>query len=395
MREMLLGLLPWDVFLERYWGRAFYRSSSQALLGMKLFGLQDFVEILAFLRPCEGRIRLVQDGNEEWKGDFRQEQVFALVTHALSQAMTVCLERLDLFWPPVIKLCGMLATELSCPVHANAYLTPAGALGLRPHYDTHDVFVLQLEGEKDWSLGQIEYLLPTERISDGVVAEMHAQRQLRVHPGDVLYVPRGMAHSAQSAANYSLHLTISCIPYTYGDEIRDLMDSAARQIPALRSSIAPSMEPAAMRRAQIASLISQVARLVETGAPQPLHRPRTSQTQGCYRFEDAFEQFRASLDIAGISSVSTFSLNQPEDIVLVREGNEAWVLRGGTRSMLVEEELLPVMRSIITMSGAFSFRDLPSEWNQQHAIRAIVRLLRSSFLRMLHEPMKDGIAEQG
>lgn len=383
MLQMFLGSLPWDTFLEEYWGQKFFQSSSPALLERQLFGLQDFVKIVAFLRPCDGRVRLVQDGDEGWKGDFRQEHVFPLLTNALSRGMTVGLERLDLFWPPVVELCGTLATELGCPVHANAYLTPAGALGLRPHYDTHDVFVLQLEGEKDWSLGQIEYQLPTERTADGIVTEMRTQTQSRVRPGDVLYVPRGMAHSARSAASYSLHLTIGCIPYTFGDELLELVVSAARQIPALRGSVEPSMEPPETRRAQISSLIGQMAGLVDTGALQPLHRRSPSQTQGCYRFEDAFSQFRAALDIAGISSASKFALKQPEDIELVREGDDGWVLRGGTRRVLLDEELLPVTRSIITLSGVFSLKDLPPELDKQHAVRAIIRLLSSSFLGVL------------
>ena len=37
-------------------------------------------------------------------------------------------------------------------MQANAYLTPAGAAGLAPHHDTHDVFVLQVAGAKHWTV---------------------------------------------------------------------------------------------------------------------------------------------------------------------------------------------------------------------------------------------------
>ena len=35
-------------------------------------------------------------------------------------------------------------------VGANVYLTPPGTQGFAPHYDDVDVFLLQLEGKKEW-----------------------------------------------------------------------------------------------------------------------------------------------------------------------------------------------------------------------------------------------------
>src|SRR4028119_2138758 len=35
---------------------------------------------------------------------------------------------------------------------ANIYLTPFGSHGFTPHWDTHDVFILQVGGSKEWRL---------------------------------------------------------------------------------------------------------------------------------------------------------------------------------------------------------------------------------------------------
>ena len=40
------------------------------------------------------------------------------------------------------------------------YITPAGDLGLQPHYDDVEVFILQLEGKKHWCLYQLTVPLP-------------------------------------------------------------------------------------------------------------------------------------------------------------------------------------------------------------------------------------------
>eukprot|EP00933_Yihiella_yeosuensis_P044237 TRINITY_DN39347_c0_g1_i1.p1 TRINITY_DN39347_c0_g1~~TRINITY_DN39347_c0_g1_i1.p1 ORF type:complete len:734 (+),score=141.15 TRINITY_DN39347_c0_g1_i1:59-2260(+) len=78
----------------------------------------------------------------------------------------------------------------------NAYLTPAGAIGKPPHVDEHDVIVMQLGGEKLWSL--------LDSSTKDLVEEVH------LHKGDVLYLPKGIPHHARSLATGepSLHLSI-------------------------------------------------------------------------------------------------------------------------------------------------------------------------------------------
>ena len=43
-----------------------------------------------------------------------------------------------------------LEREFSTRFQANIYLTPGNAQGFHPHYDSHDVFVVQLQGTKRW-----------------------------------------------------------------------------------------------------------------------------------------------------------------------------------------------------------------------------------------------------
>ena len=65
---------------------------------------------------------------------------------------TVVLQGLQRWWPPAAGFCRQLELGLGHPMQANAYLTPAGAAGLAPHHDTHDVFVLQVAGGKHWTV---------------------------------------------------------------------------------------------------------------------------------------------------------------------------------------------------------------------------------------------------
>src|SRR5262249_54263913 len=139
-----------------------------------------------------------------------------LVLRQLAEGATVVFQALHRVWPAVGELARGLVDDLGHPVQVNAYLTPAGARGVASHYDTHDVFVVQLGGEKGWA-GQApvvggpeggeswaERRGAVESAAAGVPELDHLMRA-----GDVLYLPRGWLHGARAgAAGPSLHLTV-------------------------------------------------------------------------------------------------------------------------------------------------------------------------------------------
>ncbi len=58
-----------------------------------------------------------------------------------------------------------LSQKFNSPVQANLYITPNKSQGFNPHWDTHDVFVLQISGTKTWHLYGFEKELPTKNQS--------------------------------------------------------------------------------------------------------------------------------------------------------------------------------------------------------------------------------------
>ncbi len=73
---------------------------------------------------------------------------------------TVVLPALQRTWAPLRELCAALENEFSHAAHAYAYLTPGNSPGFTPHYDTHEVFVLQIAGMKRWCLYEPPLTLP-------------------------------------------------------------------------------------------------------------------------------------------------------------------------------------------------------------------------------------------
>ena len=91
------------------------------------------------------------------------------------------------------------------PLQINAYLTPAGNQGFATHYDTHDVFVLQVDGRKHWRIHPPVLPRPAGEPAVGWPrrrgrrpADGHPALDVVLAPGDALYLPRGWLHSAQA-----------------------------------------------------------------------------------------------------------------------------------------------------------------------------------------------------
>src|SRR4029077_12022391 len=114
-----------------------------------------------------------------------------------------------------------LAAELGHPVQINAYVTPPDSQGFAAHYDTHDVFGLQISGSKRWTVHTpvIHDPLPGQvwEQHKSEVAARAAERPLIdtvLSPGDALYLPRGFLHSAVARGEVSIHLTVGVHPVT-------------------------------------------------------------------------------------------------------------------------------------------------------------------------------------
>ncbi|MBX3702883.1 MAG: hypothetical protein KF822_03845 [Steroidobacteraceae bacterium] len=123
--------------------------------------------------------------------------------------------------PPVAAVAGMLEREFSARVFANVYCSFQGVQAFQTHFDLHDVFAVQVEGEKTWRVYEsradtpINPLPPGDEVEKWLVAsrgKLLFEAQMR--PGDILYLPRGQYHDALTGARASLHVTFGVAPAT-------------------------------------------------------------------------------------------------------------------------------------------------------------------------------------
>jgi hypothetical protein len=168
---------------------------------------------------------------------------------------TVILNHLQDRWPPLRVLCRDFEEDLNAstpflikgPFNSNLYLTPRNAQAASPHYDDHDVFVLQLEGSKNWTLYNQLVRFPMEALADLPREELGSPlHTVHLSAGDLLYIPRGYPHEAATSEDYSMHLTINFETYTWADAISTMIhldDRFRSSLPFNSTKLAPTASP--------------------------------------------------------------------------------------------------------------------------------------------------------
>lgn len=147
--------------------------------------------------------------------------------------------------PEFQALSAALGRARAALIGANIYCSFGGVQAFGTHFDLHDVFAIQTEGEKTWRLYQNRadspVALPDEPDLRGWFTRTRGplMQEVRMRPGDVLYLPRGWYHDALATEGASLHVTFSVTPL-YGRILFSLLESAAMQDPAFRAWLAPA-----------------------------------------------------------------------------------------------------------------------------------------------------------
>ncbi|OZD10335.1 cupin [Rhodococcus sp. 06-235-1A] len=263
-------------FADRFWGVApkLTRSADLSQSFDDLMTLDAVDELISERGVRTPFVRMAKDGRLLDKAQFTASGGFGAevtdqvdsgaVLAAFADGNTLVLQGLHRLWPPLIHFVGDLVRELGHPVQVNSYVTPAASQGFSPHYDVHDVFVVQIAGSKRWSIHSPVHVHPlnNQPWSDRRSAvEEHASNapelDVVLEPGDVLYLPRGWIHSAQALGDTTVHLTIGVASYNEYDIAHHALQ-ALGDVESLRAPL-----PAGLDHADPESLVPHVHRVLD------------------------------------------------------------------------------------------------------------------------------------
>ena len=128
------------------------------------------------------------------------------------------------------------AKKLACDF--NAYFgSSEGASAVGAHFDLEDVFILQVEGQKDWHLWEAPEPSTGLTWSDCETPTAPPDQIVRLSPGDILYVPRRRWHWPKTVGDgASFHLTLQVVPL-YAKDIARWIESLLQGDEALERGI--------------------------------------------------------------------------------------------------------------------------------------------------------------
>jgi ribosomal protein L16 Arg81 hydroxylase len=174
--------------------------------------------------------------------------------------------------PEVRAVISSLGDQFSARAGANIYCSFKDVQAFASHCDLHEVFAVQCEGEKVWNIYENRAAAPVEALT-GADAQAIIDRakgrilhQVRMRPGDLLYIPRGYYHDALASSGASLHVTFSVTPLN-GRILFRLLEEAAVQDAAFRDYLPDAREANGVRlEERLADLAGRISALVTSNS---------------------------------------------------------------------------------------------------------------------------------
>jgi len=286
------------------------------------------------------------------------------VVDLLDGGATLVLQGLHRYWEPLTQLVRDLELALGHPCQANAYLTPPGSQGFALHSDTHDVFVFQTHGAKQWEVQD-----------DG------EQLDVLMEPGTSMYLPTGTPHAARTQDTASLHVTVGINQSTW----RQLLQRAANDVLADeayddRLPVGYPDDPTTLASEladRVCALAESISKLdVDALAGQEARRFLTTRNAA----------LRGSLvDSLHVSELddNTIAVRRPGAVCVVRPapGDDHVLLLLGDRVLRLPVRLTEVL-GFIREQPRLRPRDLSDWLDPQSRLVLVRRLVREGLLRV-------------
>ena len=144
------------------------------------------------------------------------------LTRYLQNRATLVVDSIGTIHEPINALIAAVEASLGTHATANLYVSYRHRRGFATHWDSHDVYVLQLRGSKQWRLFGEARPAPTESdVASNLQPPGRPVWSGTLGSGDLLFIPRGCWHDAcvpeERDGEGSIHLTVQLQQYTGRD----------------------------------------------------------------------------------------------------------------------------------------------------------------------------------
>jgi mannose-6-phosphate isomerase-like protein (cupin superfamily) len=314
---------------------------------------KEGIPATAYAAPAVGR-----DGGQVLRPDPVKVQGW------LKQGATLVANDIDQLTPELRAFAGAMEAALGGKVQANLYLSSKRKQGFRVHFDTHDVFAVHVAGEKTWFVFEGRAQDPIAHpMFKGLSPEHHEQakgrlwKEVRMRPGDLLYLPRGQYHYALADEGATVHIAFG-VTYPIGIDVVTYLFERLVAEPLCRANL-PQGDPRALGE----RLTGIGRRMLEIlGEPRTLADIRA--------FQEGYHYPRAEYALPEVIETAEERFRvKAQGVRLIEQGGRAGLAKPGTREAV--EIPPPVKAQVAWVLGRQEFgrRELGAAFPQEPAAK--------------------------
>ena len=261
----LLGGLSPQRFMQRHWQK------KPLLVRAAVPGLQPLLDrnaLFALAARDDVESRLVVRSGNGWK--MRSGPLPRRSLPALSQRdWTLLVQGVDLHDEAAHRLLSQFRFIPDARVDdlMISWATDGGGVG--PHFDSYDVFLLQVQGRRRWRIGRQRDLSLQEGVPLKILAHFEPEQEYLLEPGDMLYLPPRYAHEGSAEGECQTY-SIGFRAPPRGELARELLerlaedadnaaDGALYRDQGALATASPGAVPAAMQRFAADAVLAALA----------------------------------------------------------------------------------------------------------------------------------------
>ncbi|NQW01991.1 MAG: hypothetical protein HQ483_19965 [Rhodospirillales bacterium] len=226
-----------DDFFQNYLGRKALHIPGKP---DKFSGLFDWADVNRIINTANiwnaNSFKLILDNESVAPAEYMPQGFLnvRIVSDYIEKGASVVLSGMETYAEGSAALAASLQAALGGYSQCNLYCSFQQHPGFLPHFDLMDVFVFQIDGEKDWDIFETQFENPMLKPGCHQMSfsrEQHAankgaiEKKVTMKPGDVLYIPKGKYHAAIATSAHSLHLTYGIEPPRALSFIETVVDS--------------------------------------------------------------------------------------------------------------------------------------------------------------------------
>lgn len=270
------------------------------------------------------------------------------VRRFLAQGATLVANDIDHLNPGLTALSGAMEHALGGKVQGNLYLSSKRRQGFAAHFDTHDVYAVHVEGTKTWRVYEGRAEDPIAHPAFKTLGREHHEKakgdllmEVRMTPGDLLYLPRGQYHDALADDGGAVHVAFG-VTYPIGLDVLTMMFERMVSEPAFRANLPRASN--ADGRAALKERLLDLAAALAAGLDDPELLEHVAEFQERYRYPRSAYDLPALLE----RGTSATYVVKADHITLVERGGRLGLMpKGGRTATEVPVDVQPLVRWVL------------------------------------------------